>query len=60
LIESKLDEKLKEEIKPLLSISRETGKLGFMTTNHTDNLSAERSKSERDELDTLKQKLIEK
>ena len=59
-VDGKLDEKLKEELKPLLTLSREAGKMNSTTTNHTDNLSAERSKSERDEIESLKQRLAEK
>jgi len=60
-VEAKLEEKLKDEVKPLIAISKESiGKMNSNTTNHTDHFSAEKSKSNRDEIDNLRLKLAEK
>ncbi len=64
-VEGKVDEKLREQLRPLINL-REAGKMNTSTTNNTDNPSvgppseSPKLRPSIDELDQLRQKLAER
>ena len=73
IVDSKIEGGIKEEVKTIISF-RDSGKMNTITTNHTDNISGEQQserslkdkqleqklKSDREELEHMKQKLLAK
>ena len=70
LVDGKIEEKLRDEVKPIIGIKDSSGKMNTITTNHTDNISAELQterglkdkllKIDPEELELLRRNLLEK